>query len=68
MSPFTPATRTAQIRPVEPAVALRLLLGHRQGELMDRQERIMVGWQRLAALLPPAFDGARPPNAPTASG
>jgi hypothetical protein len=46
------------IRPVEPATALRLLLGHRQNELVERQERIMAGWQRLAALLPPAFDAS----------
>jgi hypothetical protein len=46
------------IRPVEPATALRLLLGRRQGELVRQQERIMAGWQRLTALLPPAFDGS----------
>jgi DNA-binding CsgD family transcriptional regulator len=46
------------IRPVEPATALRLLLGRRQGELVERQERIMAGWQRLTAMLPPAFDGS----------
>jgi hypothetical protein len=55
---FHSGEQDREIRPVEPATALRLLLGHRQSELMDRQERIMVGWQRLAALLPPAFDGA----------
>lgn len=55
---FHSGEQDGQIRPVEPATALRLLIGHRQGELMDRQERIMVGWQRLAALLPPAVDGA----------
>ena len=55
---FHAGQQDGQIRPVEPATALRLLLGHRQGELMDRHERIMIGWQRLAALLPPAFDGA----------
>jgi hypothetical protein len=49
------------IRPVEPATALRLLLGRRQGELVRQQERIMAGWQRLTALLPPAFEGS--PNA-----
>jgi hypothetical protein len=48
----------SQIRSVEPATALRLLLGHRQHELVDRQERIMAGWQRLSALLPPAFEGS----------
>ncbi len=55
---FHSGQHDTEIRPVEPATALRLLLGHRQGELLDRQERIMVGWQRLTALLPPAFDGA----------
>jgi DNA-binding CsgD family transcriptional regulator len=46
------------IRPVEPATALRLLLGRRQSELVERQDRIMAGWQRLTAMLPPAFDGS----------
>lgn len=46
-----------RVRPVEPATALRLLLAQRQGELMGWQERIMVGWQRLSALLPPTSDG-----------
>ncbi|HEX5405821.1 MAG TPA: hypothetical protein VFX16_26395 [Pseudonocardiaceae bacterium] len=48
----------SQVRSVEPATALRLLLGQRQNELMDRQERIMAGWRRLSALLPPAFEGS----------
>lgn len=47
------------VRAVEPATALRLLLARRQSELMGQQERIMAGWQRLTALLPPATDGAQ---------
>jgi DNA-binding transcriptional ArsR family regulator len=49
------------VRAVEPATALRLLLAKRQAELVAAQERIMAGWQRLTALLPPSFDGT--PNA-----
>lgn len=45
------------IRPVDPPMALRLLLGHRQRELVDRQDRIIQGWNRLTDLLPSAFDG-----------
>lgn len=46
------------VRSVEPATALRLLLARRQTEMVAQQERIMAGWQRLTALLPPAFDGS----------
>jgi DNA-binding transcriptional ArsR family regulator len=45
------------VRCVEPSTALRLLLARRQTELVTAQERIMAGWQRLTALLPPPFDG-----------
>jgi DNA-binding transcriptional ArsR family regulator len=41
------------IRPVDPATALRLLIGRRQRELVARQDQIIEGWRRLTALLPP---------------
>ena len=40
------------IRPVDQAVALRLLLEQRQAELIATQRRIIDGWTRLTALLP----------------
>lgn len=40
------------VRPVDQAVALRLLLEHRQSELVDKQNRIIEGWNRLTTLLP----------------
>jgi hypothetical protein len=46
------------IRPVDPPMALRLLLGRRQRELVDRQDRIIEGWNRLTDLLPSAFDSS----------
>jgi hypothetical protein len=48
------------IRPVDPATALRLLIGRRQRELVDRQDQIIEGWRRLTALLPPTCDSRRP--------
>ncbi|HEX4703539.1 MAG TPA: hypothetical protein VH352_15535 [Pseudonocardiaceae bacterium] len=50
------------IRPVDPATALRLLIGRRQRELVDRQDQIIEGWRRLTALLPPTCDGQHPNN------
>jgi len=41
-----------EVRPVDHAVALRLLLEHRQAELIDKQQRILDGWTRLSTLLP----------------
>ena len=43
---------------------LRLLLGRRQGELVERQERIMAGWQRLTAEYAKQF-GMEAPNWPS---
>jgi hypothetical protein len=55
----------AVIRPVDPATALRLLIGRRQRELVDRQDQIIEGWRRLTALLPPTC-GAHPESDPSA--
>jgi hypothetical protein len=59
---FSAGVADTVVRPVDPATALRRLLDRRQSELMDWHERIMVGWQRLTALLP-ARDGAPPEQA-----
>jgi DNA-binding NarL/FixJ family response regulator len=40
------------IRCVDPATALRLLIGRRQRELVDRQDQIIEGWRKLTAMLP----------------
>lgn len=40
------------IRPVDQAVALRLLIERRQDEAVRAQRRILDGWARLATLLP----------------
>jgi hypothetical protein len=49
-----PSGDETMIRPVDPATALRLLIGRRQRELVDRQDQIIEGWRRLTAMLPPA--------------
>jgi len=43
----------AIIRCVDPATALRLLIGRRQRELVDRQDQIIEGWRKLTAMLAP---------------
>jgi len=43
----------AVIRCVDPATALRLLIGRRQRELVDRQDQIIEGWRKLTAMLAP---------------
>lgn len=43
----------AMIRCVDPATALRLLIGRRQRELVDRQDQIIEGWRKLTAMLAP---------------
>lgn len=45
------------IRPVDPAVALRLLIEARQSELISFQSRILDGWTRLSGMLPSVLDG-----------
>ncbi|MGH3937874.1 MAG: LuxR C-terminal-related transcriptional regulator [Pseudonocardiaceae bacterium] len=48
------------IRPVDQAVALRLLLEQRQDELISAQRRILDGWSRLTDLLPRDIGGSTP--------
>jgi len=48
-----PAGDDSMIRCVDPATALRLLIGHRQRELVDRQDQIIEGWRKLTAMLAP---------------
>ncbi|HEX4724576.1 MAG TPA: hypothetical protein VH333_18805 [Pseudonocardiaceae bacterium] len=52
----------AVIRCVDPATALRLLIGRRQRELVDRQDQIIEGWRKLTAMLAPncAFSESDP--------
>lgn len=52
----------ALIRCVDPATALRLLIGRRQRELVDRQDQIIEGWRKLTAMLAPncAFSESDP--------
>lgn len=45
------------VRPVTPAVALRILIEARQSEMMSFQNRILDGWSRLGEMLPTALDG-----------
>jgi DNA-binding CsgD family transcriptional regulator len=45
------------IRPVAPAVALRILIEARQHEVVSFQNRILDGWNKLGKLLPSALDG-----------
>jgi DNA-binding CsgD family transcriptional regulator len=47
------------IRPVAPAVALRILIEARQHEVMSFQNRILDGWHKLGQLLPSALDGGQ---------
>lgn len=47
------------IRPVAPAVALRILIEARQHEVMSFQNRILDGWTKLGKLLPSALDGGQ---------
>jgi DNA-binding CsgD family transcriptional regulator len=47
------------IRPVAPAVALRILIEARQDEMVSFQNRILDGWSKLGKLLPTALDGGR---------
>jgi DNA-binding CsgD family transcriptional regulator len=47
----------ALVRPVAPAVALRILIEARQHEMVSFQNRILDGWTRLGKLLPTALDG-----------
>ncbi|MGH3915629.1 MAG: LuxR C-terminal-related transcriptional regulator [Pseudonocardiaceae bacterium] len=48
----------SMIRPVDHAVALRLLLAQRQDELISAQRRILDGWSRLTDLLPRGVGGS----------
>lgn len=48
------------IRPVNQAVALQLLIEHRQDELLSAQRRIIDGWSKLAELLPRDVGGIAP--------
>lgn len=45
----------AEVRAVDPAAALRILLAARQSEVLDAQSRILDGWNQLSRMLPPAF-------------
>ena len=45
------------LRALDQAVALRLLLERRQAELINAQRRIIEGWNRLTALLPAVVAG-----------
>jgi DNA-binding CsgD family transcriptional regulator len=47
------------IRPVAPAVALRILIEARQDEMVSFQNRILDGWSKLGELLPTALDSGR---------
>lgn len=49
---FRLGTNGNHIRPVDQAVALRMLLEQRQAELIAAQRRIIDGWTRLTAMLP----------------
>lgn len=44
-----------EVRAVNPAAALRILLAARQSEVLDTQSRILDGWNQLSRMLPPAF-------------
>jgi DNA-binding CsgD family transcriptional regulator len=47
-----------EIRPVDPAAALRILIAARQDEMLDAQSRILDGWSRLSKMLPSALDNS----------
>jgi DNA-binding NarL/FixJ family response regulator len=49
---FPAGAEEAVVRCVDPATALRLLIGRRQRELVDRQDQIIEGWRKLSAMLP----------------
>lgn len=49
---FRSGDQDSLIRPVDQAVALRLLIEQRQNETMIVQRRILEGWARLVTLLP----------------
>ncbi|GAB1510361.1 helix-turn-helix transcriptional regulator [Actinophytocola sp. KF-1] len=44
-----------EVRAVDPAAALRILLAARQHEVLDAQSRILDGWHQLSKMLPSAF-------------
>lgn len=52
----------AAIRSLEPATALRMLIGRRQRELADRQDQIIEGWRRLTAMMAPHCATPEPPE------
>lgn len=59
---FRSGNDDSMIRPVDHAVALRLLLEQRQNELVSAQRRILDGWSRLTDLLPRDVGGSSPSN------
>ncbi len=49
---FRSGDQDGLLRPVDHAVALRLLIEHRQNQAIQAQARILDGWRRLTTLLP----------------